>query len=886
MTLTANELKFNRNEALFLTQMLVPLELMLTKDLFNEYSVRLSMLRGTKENDNDFLNHAIDILCENEIEVMSANKVTIKYCAIKSILESQSRESMSQMMAEHNFDQLIKILMSKPESELTADEIELLNEAIVSSELWQKGVDILSTRNDLNKECLITIQKCLETGKRARLKHPLAVKLVKLAAEGYSVLPWICLYWGLIAEGYVATNAKSQLITYLKLGHQYLGRRGTCTSHNGQFLLLALNHFIDVDVEDEIFRCFTCLYNFPVRRVASGPSVSNSNIHKSPHISLKWDYCEQLYDYFAPEELPEYDSLVRQTGITQDIEGLLLRVLELVPKHLQPNDKTDPIMKYIDSGDAIGGDVTTETTHITETIYYLLADYYFKNKEFNKARHFYVLDLTLNPNRFDSWAASALTRNFEVDQQLLSGENFEQSFFDLTFASQRCFQRALQLEPTATKLWIEFGHFVYNITSTTVRLRKTSLFATSQSELTTGAIDDSIQMAKDCFEKALKTDSGDEELWLPYYMLGKVCEKSSKTLGTGALLMAIRYYEWAEMCLFVDGTSYPKKIQYYNPPYLAVEALEIHYRIHVAILKYLTLHKKVSSRLLKRLRMHLIRALRSPFSKQTAPSSATSVAPVDHDYATAAAGVSGYQRSLSTDSVSELMNDLVDTVALREERVEIGSLREQLVMMCLRAMHRCVNRYPAHYKSIYRLANYYFLKNNYIMAKQLLVGQVVLRPQDHGAGGDGQDLTESVKLIPGLFAERKNNNLFNGIWRIPIDDIDRPGSFSAHMFRSTWLLIRVCTFTQDYQMLCTIAIQLARTPDKDKQFLRNSDRQILAKFSFESCNLLLKSHYGLSPMRDKVLMDVQRIHERLTKAGVFVSEANAMIREFIPAYRR
>jgi len=380
--LTANELKFNKNEALFLTQMMVPLENALPKDKYNEYIVRLSMLRGTKENNNDFLNYSLDILSENNIEVMASNKVLIKYSAIKSILESQSQESMTQMMAEQNFEELIKILMSKPESELKLDEIKLLNDAVISSKLWQKGIDILATRNDLNNECLSTIRKCIETGKRARLTHQLAVKLVKLAAEGYSVLPWICLYWGIIAEGVVANNSKSSIIKFLKLGHQYLGRRGTCTSHSGEFLLLALQHFIEVDVEDEVLKCFTCLYNFPTRKVSNSQSSTFSSTHTSPNIKLKWEHCEALYDYFAPEELPEYDSLIRQTGITQDIEALLLRIVELVPQNLQPSKHSQPILQYIEKGDDINADIGVETTHVTETLYYLLADYYFKNREF------------------------------------------------------------------------------------------------------------------------------------------------------------------------------------------------------------------------------------------------------------------------------------------------------------------------------------------------------------------------------------------------------------------------------------------------------------------------------------------------------------------------
>src|SRR5687767_6754953 len=37
-----------------------------------------------------------------------------------------------------------------------------------------------------------------------------------------------------------------------------------------------------------------------------------------------------------------------------------------------------------------------------------------------KAKLYYKHDLCLNPDRFDSWAASALTRSSLVDQQLIS----------------------------------------------------------------------------------------------------------------------------------------------------------------------------------------------------------------------------------------------------------------------------------------------------------------------------------------------------------------------------------------------------------------------------------------------------------------------------------
>lgn len=40
-----------------------------------------------------------------------------------------------------------------------------------------------------------------------------------------------------------------------------------------------------------------------------------------------------------------------------------------------------------------------------------------------------------------------------------------------------------------------------------------------------------------------------------------------------------------------NNATYPNKINYYNPQHLSVEALEIHYRIHASILKYLELHE-------------------------------------------------------------------------------------------------------------------------------------------------------------------------------------------------------------------------------------------------------------------------------------------------------
>lgn len=57
---------------------------------------------------------------------------------------------------------------------------------------------------------------------------------------------------------------------------------------------------------------------------------------------------------------------------------------------------------------------------------------------------------------------------------------------------------------------------------------------------------------------------------------------------------------------------------------------------------------------------------------------------------------------------------------------------------------------------------------------------------------------------------------FKGIWRAPSNEIDRPGSFGAHMYRSVYLLIDVLTQQKDYNMLVNLTLQLHRTPDLGK----------------------------------------------------------------------
>ncbi|XP_010082685.1 PREDICTED: calcineurin-binding protein cabin-1-like, partial [Pterocles gutturalis] len=67
-----------------------------------------------------------------------------------------------------------------------------------------------------------------------------------------------------------------------------------------------------------------------------------------------------------------------------------------------------------------------------------------------------------------------------------------------------------------------------------------------------------------------------------------------------------------------------------------------------------------------------------------------------------------------------------------------------------------------------------------------------------------------------------------GIWRIPVDEIDRPGSF----VRSIVLLLNVLSQLKDYTTLLKVSSMLQRTPDQGKKYLRDADRQVLAQQAF------------------------------------------------------
>lgn len=359
-----------------------------------------------------------------------------------------------------------------------------------------------------------------------------------------------------------------------------------------------------------------------------------------------------------------------------------------------------------------------------------------------------------------------------------------------------------------------------------------------------------ISRAKECFETASQFDLEDEQ-WLPCYMQGKIMERSH-------IIKALHCYEQADLHLQQAGASYPRRIAYHTPPHLAIEALEVHYRSFASVLKYLTRNPQINRRILARIKIFLVKANHSAFV--TTPSS-------HHPNDLMAV----------SDTVSDLVDNVVDRLTAKTE-----SLRRDVTRLSVAGIRRCLSRFPEHYKSLYRLSYHHYASSDVQLAQQILLTSL-----------PGMQCGSSSQTgLSGLFADRKPNNFFNGIWRIPIDEIDRPGSFSSHMQRSAFLLIRVSAAMGDCSTLCSVATQLSRVPEAGKKYLREGDRLWLAREAFDMCTAIMRSYITLVTSTDQPLQsrdfltESYKVCERFIRNNVFAEEANRLMADFSDLFRR
>ncbi|NWU89217.1 CABIN protein, partial [Upupa epops] len=682
-------------------------------------------------------------------------------------------------------------------------------------------------------------------------------------------------------------------------------------------------------------------------------------------VDLTWEDALFMFEYFKPKTLPEFDSYKTST-VSADLANLLKKTATIVPRTDKPMLSLDTVSAYIEGtcskAPSLPDGADYSPPVVTE-LYYLLADYHFKNKEQSKAIKFYMHDICICPNRFDSWAGMALARASRIQDKLNSNElKSDGPIWKHSTPVLNCFKRALEIDNSNLSLWIEYGTISYALHSFASRQLKQW-----KSELPPEVVqqmeerrDSMLETAKLCFTSASRCEGdGDEEEWLIHYMLGKIAEKQKQPP-----VVYLLHYKQAGHYLHEEAARYPKKIHYHNPPELAMEALEVYFRLHASILKLVG--KPDSGVDAEILVSFMKEASEGPFARgeekntpkvaekekacmidEDSHSSAGTVlgpgtslpsssgpgltsppytaTPVDHDYVkckkprqqatpdersqdSTAAVLSDSsstqdmfnepassqdsvrktytEKRISTPCVDALMSSKETLGSTEEKRkseellenlesyhpaeatghkilvdpqsvsgnpikaaiptsqwdckkkaepcgdasefphglpADLEEQRKFLTEQCIASFCLCLSRFPQHYKSLYRLAYLYTYSKTH---KNLQWARDVLL----GSGVPWQQL----KHMPaqGLFCERNKTNFFNGIWRIPVDEIDRPGSFASHMNRSIVLLLNVLSQLKDYNTLLKVSSMLQRTPDQGKKYLRDADRQVLAQQAF------------------------------------------------------
>uniref|UniRef100_A0A8C6YEC4 Calcineurin-binding protein cabin-1 n=1 Tax=Naja naja TaxID=35670 RepID=A0A8C6YEC4_NAJNA len=704
----------------------------------------------------------------------------------------------------------------------------------------------------------------------------------------------------------------------LNTAHEYLGRRSWCCNSDGALLkfyvrvlqkeLLASTtedtHPYKEELETALEQCFYCLYGFPSKK----SKARYLEEHSTQQVELIWEDALFMFEYFKPKTLPEFDSYKTST-VSADLANLLKKMATIVPQTDKPMLRLEEVSSYIEGTltkvPALPEGADFSPPVVTE-LYYLLADYHFKNKEQSKAIKFYMHDICICPNRFDSWAGMALARASRIQDKLNSNElKSDGLIWKQSTPVLSCFKRALEIDGSNLSLWIEYGTISYTLHSFASRQLKQwkselPLEVVQQMEERRNGM---LETAKHCFTSASRCEGdGDEEEWLIHYMLGKIAEKQKQPPG-----VYLFHYKQAGHFLHEEAARYPKKIHYHNPPELAMEALEVRQ----------VLSKTPSSSLAEKAG-HIGNGSHGPFAggqvlhentfqaTLEAPSNSLGwVLPLsgkvwggvaakapshlcpcfscaDRSQDSTAVGLSDSNSTQDTfmelaslpdsnkktfpegrplASCSDATAPGKESLAPTEDRGKLGlvpgkgkgdlacflgdhkrpaeplctsqfaqglptDLEEQrtfLTERCTAAFHLCLSRFPQHYKSLYRLACLYACSpthKNLPWARDVLLGSSLPWQQ--------------LRHMPaqGLFCERNKTNFFNGIWRIPVDEIDRPGSFASHMNRSIVLLLNVLSQLKDYPTLLKISSMLQRTPDQGKKYLRDADRQVLAQRAF------------------------------------------------------
>ncbi|XP_066593480.1 calcineurin-binding protein cabin-1-like [Prorops nasuta] len=421
-------------------------------------------------------------------------------------------------------------------------------------------------------------------------------------------------------------------IMILFTAHEFIGRHSWCCYNEAKLLFFTMKLIIPkletpqyMPIKNKLTKhleqIFYCLYGHPNNK-ANKTKPKHLEDHGVPQMELSWEAAQLLFDFYKPKLLPEFQS-PRQASITSDNEVLFKRIIKLVPSESDPSQMANEMIAYIMGEREKMPVIKKLLPQNISSIYYLLGDFYFKNNKWQYACQYYLLDLCLYPLGLNSWAGLAMATGTIIENWLNSYKSIsEDKFLNKAKIAQSSYQHAIELSPGHAVIWTEYGNFVYMVHSFCSRTLKqeTDTLSMERFEILETRKEEMLDIADHCFQSANRIfiacqgidDGMHDERWLYQYMLGKIAEKKNKDPP-----IFLDYYSKASTLLYENGAQYPHRISHSCPQNLAIEALEVHYRIHASILKYLEQHdgKSLKKSLGQLFNWHLKNCSEGPFTR-------------------------------------------------------------------------------------------------------------------------------------------------------------------------------------------------------------------------------------------------------------------------------
>ena len=662
-------------------------------------------------------------------------------------------------------------------------------------------------------------------------------------------------------------------LALLNTAHELLGQKSACTLEQGRLLNYTVDKLVSLLADPKELGCTEQMRSMLEQAVFclyAHPSKKSRNRHLQDHnvsqIGLKWERALVLFNYYKPKKLPEHDD-VKTASISIDAEALLRRIVALIPDKVKVEKRKGIAMDFLTGKTSRlkGLKKCGKLPQEVKDLFYLLADFNFKsNSEMDKAIEFYAIDLSFNRERFDTWAALALAQGSKMDHKLNScRETSPQTMLSEIASVEKCFKECLRINGLNSNLWIEFGNFSYSVhsfISRTLHNSSENLNFETFDKLETKKEDylklsmANYQKTLDIFETEGINENDVDERWLLLFMMGKIKEKQGVKLSEclSSYIQSINFLKNNEVVL-------PRRVNYNSPPDFAIEALEVYFRIHASILKSILKAEKEKKELEEEERIAYYQTMRTvqleemftantPWRKERWEGKKRKLEGGEEP----APKVVREDETSTTimRDVLEVVDSLVDGVEWMNDttKYSVSSLTKLAVL----GLEDVVTTFPHHSKALYRLVlliilGFLFVPLGYFFNYQFcrLAHFFHNSPSNRHVGRVRQLLlalpTDRKQQYPGLFGGRKPNLIFNEVWRIPVSEVDRPGSFAAHCGKALTLLLDVLKSIPDVDTLVDISVQLRKPPSEENKFLHESDRKEIVAVASTYLNTALKS---------------------------------------------